>query len=107
MMIVLLRIHPQHHHHHSLHRDPHFHPPDDVLVDDLPKLQLRGHIVVDVVDNPHLVSKFGLKVRNFDKIFDLVDDPHLLKNIERRMIICNGNILFKNIQVWKGTITYG
>ena len=50
-MIVLLRIH----HHHSLHRDRHLHPPDDVLVDDLPELQLSGHIVVDVMDDPHLV----------------------------------------------------
>ena len=50
-MIVLLKIH----HHHSLHRDRHLHPPDDVLVDDLPELQLRCHIVVDVMDDPHLV----------------------------------------------------
>ena len=33
----------------------HLHPSDDVLVDDLPELELRRHIVVDVVDDPHLV----------------------------------------------------
>ena len=32
------------------------HPSDDVLVDDLPELELGGDVIVDVVDDPHLVA---------------------------------------------------
>ena len=63
----------------------HLHPSDDVLVDDLPELELRRHIVVDVVDDPHLVSNYFHSLVEqsvkYDNIVDVMDSFKFIGNL--------------------------